>query len=449
MKRLTAILTALLLPILVLAQSAFGGSFPSTGTAVGVKDAAGKMQPLRSLTSDPVIGQPAPAARIIFPDEHLSIFGDLQVAQKAVILNLSFHYSVNPYFVSIDSTNGATVTQANNYAVLQSGTNPAGHAGITSKAAMRYLAGVGIGTIFGCKFTAGVANSSQIVGLGDDVDAGVHFGYNNTTFGIFLWTSGVATFVPQSSFNADKLDGTGPSTRTIDPTKLNVYRISASRSTAIQYYWYDAITTRWVLAHTISSPVAAPNISNPSLPLFAHSTNTGNTINVTVSISGMSAYREEQNPGWDIVFANEVGSTGNSKTNTTELSIISIQDKASFQGLSNRTRVKISGISFSNNNQTLVVRAILNTTLGGSPSYADFDTSTSVVAIDTAGTTVSGGREVWRGSIGTGGGGNGAYVDVSSLNIILNPGDTLTFSALSGGSQTVNVGVQWEELFTG
>jgi hypothetical protein len=71
-----------------------------------------------------------------------------------------------------------------------------------------------------------------------------------------------------------------------------------------------------------------------------------------------------------------------------------------------------------------------------------------VIEYDTAGTTITGGTERWRyfDPATIGGGGTPQYVDLSSLNIILNPGDTLTIAA-SGSSVSPTVSAQWQELF--
>ena len=82
--------------------------------------------------------------------------------------------------------------------------------------------------------------------------------------------------------------------------------------------------------------------------------------------------------------------------------------------------------------------------LGGTPSYADFATNTSPVSIDTAGTTVTGGRRLFA---VTGEASASQFVDMSPMSIHLNPGETLTVSAQCSVSSTVTAALTWREEF--
>ena len=99
----------------------------------------------------------------------------------------------------------------------------------------------------------------------------------------------------------------------------------------------------------------------------------------------------------------------------------------------------------------ITFRIILNTTEGGTPSFTDFDTNTSVVQTDTAGTTISGGREIYSCRLNAtgGGGGSGAAAPFSldGLNLVINPGDAITISAVSStGTPSVYASMGFIEL---
>lgn len=60
----------------------------------------------------------------------------------------------------------------------------------------------------------------------------------------------------------------------------------------------------------------------------------------------------------------------------------------------------------------------------------------------TAGTTLTGGTVEYNAVVAVG---NSAVVDLTPLNLFLNPGDTLTLAVGSTQSATVGVGVSWVE----
>jgi len=96
-------------------------------------------------------------------------------------------------------------------------------------------------------------------------------------------------------------------------------------------------------------------------------------------------------------------------------------------------------------NIILTYELILNATLGGSPSYTDISTTTSVASFDVAGTTVANGRSLGVFYVN---GNNNITIDLSELNLSLNPGDTLTIAGTSSGAaSTAGAALTWVEQF--
>jgi len=82
--------------------------------------------------------------------------------------------------------------------------------------------------------------------------------------------------------------------------------------------------------------------------------------------------------------------------------------------------------------------------LGGSPSYANIDAVNSVLQIDTAGTTVTGGTLMYALEL--------AKVESKVLNLLdahikMLPGETLTVSASSASASDISITVRERELF--
>lgn len=387
------------------------------------------------------------------PTTSLTAFGETQVSEKVPIVSLDFNYAINSYFVTSTTANSGTATQSGSMAVLQTSTTNNGSAQIESRSAVRYVAGTGVFVSFTALYTTCVASSQQEVGLGDAND-GLFVGCQGATFGTFLRKGGADTFTARTSWSIDPLDGTGPSRVTLTTTNLTLFKIAFGWHGAgpVKYYVFDALNGKWVLFHVVSAGVTSPRILNPTLPLHARVVNSGNTTNLTVKIGSMGAYREGgPSPAPDGV-RGAPGAAGNSKAVTTELSLISLQNLTTAFSATNKVRVKVMQLVLTNATGTAnaVFRAVLNTTLGGSPSYTAFDTNTSVAATDTAGTTITGGRLVSRTTLPSNATGATVVIDLSGLDVILNPGDTLTVSATSSGvAQTCDATISWLELFSG
>ena len=67
------------------------------------------------------------------------------------------------------------------------------------------------------------------------------------------------------------------------------------------------------------------------------------------------------------------------------------------------------------------------------------------IEIDTAGTTVTGGKELGAGLLA--GKNDGLRVPLIDNKIILNPGETLTIAGSSANSATIRAQITWRELF--
>lgn len=85
-----------------------------------------------------------------------------------------------------------------------------------------------------------------------------------------------------------------------------------------------------------------------------------------------------------------------------------------------------------------------NATLGGVPSYTDISATDSVVSIDTAGTTVTGGTELL--SFELAGKNDKANEELLNLRFVIHPGETITVAGSSANSATIKASLLWKEL---
>jgi hypothetical protein len=373
-------------------------------------------------------------------------FGEISTIQPTPVVQGSFIYNINSDIFDTASSGGGTTTQASAMAVLQTDTSANSYAEITTKRYLKYRPGQGAHLRGTALFTSGVSGSEQLFGAGDP-DDGLFFGYDGSSFGILTRVDGTNTWIPQASWSDDVMDGTGPSGRTLDPTKGNVFDI--------QFQWLgfgmirfgieDEETGRFTPVHRIdfANNNTSPSLFNPSFPVMWRVENTSNTSNLT--LKGASCIGEVEGK---ISYLGPTNSIGNTKTGitTTLTNILTIRNKSTYQSLNNRTPINALKYSIAvDGTQTAEFELVKNATLGGTPSYTDISTSTSVVDYDTSGTTVTGGAVVDFGSLGKE---DSVSVSPRIEDFILLPGETLTLAVnATGGTTTATVGIRWVEDF--
>lgn len=372
-------------------------------------------------------------------------FGNLTATTLTPRIQLQFPYNINTDEVSTATTGSGTVTHSVPFAVLSTTAAINSSASFNSKNNLHYRTGEGGLCLFTAIFTTGVSNSVQEVGLGDSVNA-LLFSFNGSTFSINRRSDSVDNYVAQSSWNKDKLNGSGASAMTLDPTKGNVYKIQYQwlGFGEINFYIENPATGLFVLVHSIqyANSNVVTSVINPSMPLYAKVANTSNSSNIVVKVPSMATFVEGT-----LVDLGLVNSISNAKSGvTTELNILTIRNNANFGGILNRKSVRPLFFSTTNTGSAdATYRLKLNATLGGAPSYTDISTNTSVVSFDTAGTTVTGGRLI---ATFFAQGNTNAQIDLSNIPIVLNNLDTLTISATSSGAAIApSVALTWTEQF--
>jgi hypothetical protein len=383
-------------------------------------------------------------------DTPRSAFGEQEVTNPTPIVQVDFIYNINTDMIDTNLTGTGSVTQANAMAVVATGASASSSAELLTKRYIKYRPGQGCHIRGTALFTSGVAGSIQLFGAGDSVD-GLFFGYNGTSFGILHRNDSVNTWIPQASWNGDLMDGSGdganPSGQTLDPTKGNVFEIQFQwlGFGAIRYAVEDAVTGNFITVHTIeyANNYTKPSLGNPSFPICWFVENTSNTSDVVVK--GASCAGEVEG---EIRYLGPTNSISNTKTGvgTSFTNIITIRNKSTFVSQTNRTPINILkyGVAV-DGTKNCVFELIKNTTLGGTPSYTDISTNTSVIEYDTAGTTITGGSIIDDAVLTK----NGSLKESPKVfDIFLDPGDTLTLAVrTTGGSTEASCSVRWVEDF--
>jgi hypothetical protein len=390
---------------------------------------------------------------------NVGAFGDLIAEGKTPVIQLDFVSGINSQTGLATVANSATVDTNLSRLRLQSGTNSAGSGIFNSKRIAKYRAGEGMLARFTPIFVTSAASSTQIIGVGNNND-GYFFGFNGVAFGILHRNSGtgslVNTWTAQTAWNGDKCDGTGLTGFNWDKTKGTPVQIVYPYLGYgdIFFYVQDSSNGRWLLAHTIryANTLATVQASNPSLFFYAQAVNSGNTTNLTmycgsvgIFITGIRSF--VGSPKW--------AADNNKAAITTETNILSIRNATTYNGVTNRSLIRLNSISIGSTatNAIVVLRMKSGVTLGGSPAFATIDGTTadsgvtitsgnSIASKDTAGTTITGGTYMFNLSLN---GAGSIAIDLTTLELFIAPAETMTFSVFATASATVSVSINWSE----
>jgi hypothetical protein len=137
-------------------------------------------------------------------------------------------------------------------------------------------------------------------------------------------------------------------------------------------------------------------------------------------------------------------SFSNNKINVlTEISIFALQNGDQFNGRRNRLRTKIDFFGGSNrqNNTNVECRLILNPTLGTS-SFTPIAPGLSPMSVDIAGSTFTGGRELFNFQLGPAGTQN---FDLSGYELRMDPDDILVVAGSGSANSGISVSLAWVE----
>jgi hypothetical protein len=192
---------------------------------------------------------------VTFPPTNVDAFNRLVVASPYTLFDSQNRFAADNQFDTSTATGGSTTYLPNESTVQLSVTTSNGSEVVRqSYRTMPYQPGKGLGLLATFTMNAGKTGLRQRVGY-FNTQNGVFFQQDDTTLAFVLrsYTSGAAvdTTITQANWNGDKLDGTGPSGRTIDVTKTQIL--------AIDFEWLGVgdvrcgffIDGQFVVCHTI------------------------------------------------------------------------------------------------------------------------------------------------------------------------------------------------------
>lgn len=259
-------------------------------------------------------------------------------------------------------------------------------------------------------------------------------------------------FIPQTSWNGDPLDGTGPSGFDLDPAYGNVFQINiqylgfGSISFAVEVTTPDGNNTDFVVCHTLKFPNSRTSVtlSQPAFPFNITAYSGGSTTDISVKSGSYAIFTE----GESVFHGNRFTIEGTSTLVDASAyrALVTLRNGLYYGGRANQVVTFLRSVAGAiKHNNPCFLYLIRNAALAGAPNFAALST-TSACYLDTSATTCTfsdRNQVIWSAPLGDTGNIDAVFDDLVSLQ----PGETVTLAAKSafGAPSYVSMSLNTQE----
>lgn len=323
---------------------------------------------------------------------NLDAFSRLRTSQSHSLFDSQFTYDLQPLlFEQITAESGASIAHdaTNRCATMTLANTPTGgKAYMQTFEHFRYTSGKGQLILATFNFKEAKDNTLKFVGYSDGTN-GMEFQLSGTTkqFKITSATAGGDQTVVQSSWNIDKLDGTGTSGITLDITKAQIFVLDFQALYVGRVRMGFDIDGQIVYCHEFNhaNNVASTYIQTANLPIRCGVTCTG-TVSTTVDFICSTVVQENgasSQEGYH--FAQEGTATAASGART---HILSIEPKNTFNSIVNRTKFILESVDIAVTGSNPVKWELcLGDVITGTTAFNDVNGTYSATEYNILGTT--------------------------------------------------------------
>jgi hypothetical protein len=379
---------------------------------------------------------------ISFPPTALDAFGRQRVSQPYTLFDSQQRYAPDNQF-DTSTANGASTTFLTNESSVQMSV-----AATTNSEAVRqtfrsmsYQPGKGLLVLATFAMNTPTANIRQRVGY-FNTQNGVFFEANGTTLSMVLRSDSLPTpgtpsdirSIPQSQWNGDKLDGTGPSGIVLDPTKTQIFWCDFEWLGVGSVRTGFVINGQYVICHTFNNAneIGSVYMTTAILPVRYEIKNLSNATTASMKQICSTVMSEG---GYEQYSPSHLArrTTKLSNIQLTFKPIVSIRLASTALGaVVVPGRMQVLPIT----SQSYEVGLFFNSTLTGA-SWAAVDTDANV-QFDTSATAMTGGTLVQTDYVtASGSGGQQPLVDPSGYNWALQLG-----VSLAGASDVLTLAIR-------
>lgn len=394
---------------------------------------------------------------------NLDAFSRLRVSNPLILFNAQLTYDLAPILLEqITNGTGATIAHdaTNRYGLMTFSSTPTGGKSyMQSYEYLPYQPGRSQLIFVTFNMIAAVANVLKFAGYSDGVN-GIEFQLDGSTkqFTIYSGTGSGNNTVNQSSWNLDKLDGTGASGITLDITKVQILVIDIQALYAGRVRVGFDIGGSIIYAHEFlhANNITPPYLQSANLPVRCGMTCTA-TVSTTMYFLCAAVISEGGTEDINVFGYTFQQDSGAISVGTGGTHMLSVRPKTTFNGIVNRTRVAYIDVEIYNaGNQAIQWQLCIGQAISGTTTYNDVNSTYSSSEYNILG-TLSGSPTIVidGGYVAASGGAKGVTntAIVSRYPITLNAAGavralgTLTLKATSlSGTQTVYASIKFREI---
>jgi len=394
---------------------------------------------------------------------NLDAFSRLRVSNPLILHNSQFTYDLAPIiYEPITNGSGATVTydSTNRYGLMTFSSTPTGgKAYMQTYEYLPYQPGRSQLIFVTFNMIAAVANTLKFAGYSDGTN-GIEFQLNGTTkqFTIYSGTGSGNQTVTQSSWNLDKLDGTGASGITLDISKVQILVIDIQALYAGRVRIGFDLNGTIVYAHEFlhANNITPPYLQSANLPVRCGMTCTA-TVSTTMYFLCSAVISEGGSEDINVYGYTFQQDSGPISVTTGGTHMLSLRPRTTFNSISNRSRVAFIDVEiFNSGNQPIQWQLCIGQGISGTTTYNNVNASYSSSEYNILGTLSGSPTIVIDGGYVPSTGSGKTMVNtaiISRYPITLDAAGlqralgTLTLKATSlSGTQTVYASIKFREI---
>ncbi len=324
---------------------------------------------------------------------NLDAFNRLRVSNPLILFNSQFTYDLAPIIVEqITNGTGATISHdtTNRCALMTFSSTPTGgKAYMQSYEYLPYQPGRSQLIFVTFNMISAVANTLKFAGYSDGVN-GIEFQLNGTTrqFVIYSGSSAGNETVTQSSWNLDKLDGTGASGITLDITKTQILIIDIQALYVGRVRVGFDIGGQIIYCHEFNHAnlISSPYIQTANLPVRCGMTCTG-TVSTTMNFICAAVISEGGSEDINVYGYTFQQDSGSVAVGTGGTHVLSLRPRLTFNSIPNRTRVAYIDVEIYNaGNQPIQWQLCIGQAISGTTTYNDVNSTYSSTEYNVLGT---------------------------------------------------------------
>lgn len=324
---------------------------------------------------------------------NLDAFSRLRVSNPLILHNSQFTYDLTPVIMEqITNGSGAAIAHdaTNRNALMTFASTPTGgKAYMQSYEYLPYQPGRSQLIFVTFNMIASVANVLKFAGYSDG-NNGIEFQLNGTTkqFTIYSDSSAGDEIVAQSSWNLDKLDGTGASGFTLDITKTQILVIDIQALYVGRVRIGFDIGGNIIYAHEFlhANLFTSPYIQTANLPVRCGMTCTA-TVSTTMNFICSAVISEGGSEDINVFGYTFQQDTGVISVGTGGTHMLSLRPKLTFNTFTNRTRVAYIDVEIYNaGNQPVQWQLCVGQAISGTTAFNAVNTTYSSSEYNVLGT---------------------------------------------------------------